>query len=214
MYKNPPILSKDYYEQYAKLSLAEFEIENNLEVDDKPDLQDKSTGVGIEVVRAITDEEGFSQNVFNKYSGQGLTSNELLEKNECKNKKFCWDIDPTSPKLICTRIVDAKSFIKIAAQKIREKAQKSACYKNISVCGLYIFSDLETSQIPELCNIIAANNFPFDRYFINMHNKLVVIDSKEPDKFKEYRITQEQIERMRNEAREYEIQKYREKSAK
>lgn len=214
MRKNPPMLSKDYYEQYAKLTLAECGIEGNFELSDKPDLQDKSAGIGIEVVRAITEEEGFSENVWNKYSGKGLTSTEFLEKNECKDRRFCWDIDPSSPELIGARIVESNVFVKVVIQKIKEKAAKQVGYANLPVRGLYLFTNLSTSQISEIVTAISVNNFPFDKYYLNLHDKLVVIDSKQPSKVKEYPMSTEQIIQMQDKARGYEMQRYLEKISK
>lgn len=145
---------KLYYERYALLSvcyLHNLDIKN-FEHSDKPDLQSKKYDVGIEVVRAITEHDGLTQRIINKYFGKGLTGDEIVEqinKNNTKSKfrgSVC-SVDGVAVISSEKGLYDADKHLKLVVKKIDEKSQKSKNYRCYKTNGLYCFA--QTGLIDE-----------------------------------------------------------------
>lgn len=82
--------SKVYFEKYAILSLSWF-VDNRLEIiidDEKhyesPDFQSEVLDIGIEVVEAISFDQGEERFIVNEYFGRGSKAQDIIEKAESR----------------------------------------------------------------------------------------------------------------------------------
>ena len=75
---------KIYFEKYALLSIVDclqLDLEN-FQLLDKPDLQNDTDSIGVEVTRAITQHVGFTNALTNKHFGKGKSGKLIKQEIE------------------------------------------------------------------------------------------------------------------------------------
>lgn len=192
--------SKLYFEKYAQLTLPLAGFIDKFELSDKPDLQSIESSIGIKVVNVESKEEGIFRNLWNKYSGKGLTSNEF--NNKLENNKLKKRVVPDCEYMMAEiSSGDAKELIKTVIETIQRKSNKFSDYKHFNRNGLYLYTRLWEEQLKDLQNIIMQNNFVFDFYIINLLNKIALLTKTS---IKTYDITDEQLKILKQDALNYE----------
>ena len=188
---------KKYFEEYAKQSLAFFlneKMDNFLTTGtERPDLQNPSDSIGIEVTQAISEHEAMSNNLCNRFFGKGLSGDDI--KNEIsKNPKY-WNkfkgnitsIGKTAAVSPTCGLVDFKEHlnkISFCIEKNLKKINKANHYNIFKSNYLYIFShnslidkdDIER-LFPELKTLQDYSPIKYDAYMINCINKIYIIYS-------------------------------------
>lgn len=81
-YKPLPLHTRfDYYECYAKIALENLFLNQfNLELKDRPDLQDQLAGIGIEVTQGIDPKQQGIESLFTKIIYDGEVDTAKLER--------------------------------------------------------------------------------------------------------------------------------------
>ncbi len=169
----------------AKKVLEKLFLEyKKLEIDDKPDLIDYSSGIGVEVTRAVSRQVekyygDFKKRLKNR-SHESVPEKYLLGAKEKRVNIIC-----TDDFRICGlyRIVP-KEEIKLLNERIREKYNKK--YKCLKTKDLYIFfrqcfiECLSAKDIESMFTIAheceKENGKVFRKIFIDFYDKLLILD--------------------------------------
>jgi len=198
---------KHYYEWYALLSicyLLKLDIDD-FEHKDRPDLQSNINNIGIEVVRAITQEQGLTYSLINTYFGKGLSGEEivkLIQKNNKKNK-FKGTVSSVNGKAVISNtkeLYDSDIHKLQVIEKIERKAKLFENYIKFKINGLYCFTQtglINEKDYPDI--IIACNNSPFDIVFINCINR-ILLWNKQPNCIIEHIISYDLLSKWDKEA--------------
>jgi len=178
--------SKYYFEYYALLSLIKcfgYKFEDILEENfESPDWQSESLDIGIEVVRAIDNEDGELNSIINKFFNMGLSGRKI--QNSVKKQhpkyghlfKYKRNIAYCSvPYLYCAEINKIVNAITVKTKKLNKEHFKIFKYN-----WLYIFADIglyseDLAEIPSLIKIDEKDK-QYDKIFINITDKILVIN--------------------------------------
>lgn len=191
---------KQYYERYALLTICDIlkiNVENFENSSDQPDLQNNFDSIGIEVTRAITDHEGYTNALSNKHFGQNKSGKAIKEeilasKQIFKGSIFVMDNDVAviSPS---KGLTDFNSHLETARRSIDIKSEKQKSYKKFKKNYLYLFlghSLFSKKMINEfLSNEIQKTNF--DGIMINCIDRIYFL---EKSKFKVFKINENELE--------------------
>ena len=178
--------SKYYFEYYALLSLIKcfgYKFEDILEENfESPDWQSESLDIGIEVVRAIDNEDGELNSIINKFFNRGLSGRKI--QNSVKKQhpkyghlfKYKQNIAYCSvPYLYCAEINKIVNAITVKTKKLNKEHFKIFKYN-----WLYIFADigLYSDDLAEIQSLIEIdeNDKQYDKIFINTTDKILVIN--------------------------------------
>lgn len=166
---------KLYYEKYALLSLCYILglNTNDFEQKDKPDLQSEKYSMGIEVVRAITDQDGLTQSLVQRYFGKGIPGEKVVKEVIANNKKgkfkgYVTSIDGVAVISSTNGFHDGALHKVRIIEKIEKKTRKFQKYKHFKNNGLYCFAEtgiLNETDYPDI--IKACQESPFSIVIIN-----------------------------------------------
>lgn len=196
---------KVFYENYARLSLKYIYSDvHDFICKDKPDLQNLEKGIGIEVVRAITEDEGNYLSFINEIANKNLT----VEQKEIRMAKR---LHKQKENISCEffnggsspskGLVTPSAYLENVLKWNKEKNTKISDYKlgGWKQLGLYIFTFQDNTEqeirtiIPKLCT-----ESEFDFYIINAIDELYYI-KKNQDYFK-YLVSYDDMKFFKSEA--------------
>lgn len=196
---------KVFYENYARLSLKYiYSGVHDFICKDKPDLQNLKEGIGIEVVRAITEDEGNYLSFINEIADKHLS---IEEKEIRMSKRLHKKKDNISCEFFNSGSSPSKGLVTPLAyldnilKWNREKNSKISDYKlgGWKQLGLYIFTFQDNTEqeiraiIPKLCT-----ESEFDFHIINAIDELYYI-KKNQDYFK-YLVSYDDLKSFKSEA--------------
>lgn len=193
---------KHYYEKYALLSLCYILglNTNDFEQKDKPDLQSEKYSMGIEVVRAITDQDGLTQSLVQRYFGKGIPGEEVVNKVIANNKKGKFKGCVTSIDGVAV-ISSANGFHNgtlhknLIVEKIKEKSHLFNAYRHFKNNGLYCFAETGIPSETDYPDIIkACQESPFSIVMINCIDSILCWNVS-ANAFKRYEIPLEILKR-------------------
>lgn len=164
---------KEYFENYAKLSLKYIYPQNhlNFKILDCPDLQNKIDNIGIEVVMAI---EEYEANFYTFLNSEDYKILSVSEKNEKMQKRLKIKEKSKMPCEFyehgCSIVDNNESYFPKIEKTLEKKKDKYEQYKSYGFdkVGLYIFSfgNLEKNEIIKPFYQIITK-YKFDFYIIN-----------------------------------------------
>ncbi|EOT24124.1 hypothetical protein C805_02336 [Eubacterium sp. 14-2] len=171
----------DYYECLAKLILEkmfpnEFE---NLEILDKPDLQDDKNGIGVEVTIARNKVQEENESLYAKIeSGQVRNRDKAIEKINNSYKPYAMYVDG-----ILVGIPDNDDFERIF-KSFSEKIKKlnDDGYKKYMENYLFVYSDILANQqmlnqaISEMNNIQTKHKIRFQKVFVCVPQYIYILN--------------------------------------
>lgn len=165
------LYDKHYYESYALLSLKYFwdDYSEGFENSDRPDLQNINANIGIEVVQALSEDEG-------------MWRSKIINRDETD--------DINAINALCEGKYDIKTHIEEIIKKIEIKLKKlnkdEDGYKLFKTNALYIFAESDmirlediSNMLPEIHKISIHFERKFDILFVNAVNKLFVIKNND-----------------------------------
>lgn len=171
----------DYYECLAKLILEkmfpnEFE---NLEILDKPDLQDDKNGIGVEVTIARNKDQEENESLYAKIeSGQVRNRDKAIEKINNSSKLYAMYVDG-----ILVGISDNDDFERIF-ESFSEKIKKlnDDGYKKYMENYLFVYSDICANQqmlnqaISKMNNIQSKHKIKFQKVFVCVPQYMYILN--------------------------------------
>lgn len=193
---------KIYFEKYALLSIVDclqLDLEN-FQLLDKPDLQNDTDSIGVEVTRAITQHVGFTNALTNKHFGKGKSGKLIKQEIEKMFPDFKGSV-MVIPGDIATissskGMDDTQNRLVVAENSIMEKSSKLKDYKLFNKNYLYLFletSIFEDDEIQSFTNRISQVT-KFDGFLINCIDKIHFYENGEnrvfeisDNKLKEYK---------------------------
>ena len=193
-------LSTGYFNKLAQLKIQQIFPEWKLDLVDKPDLQDETNNIGIEVTIAKDKVDGIFDSVWDEWAGKGITSNEFRDK--FTNPYFKEQIIPDMEHPVCIKVSGNLDVIitKILGAIIK-KTRKFSDYKKFKKNGLFVFCEpLWEEQFSTLKQLIHEGNYPFDFFIISMTNKMLLIENNE---LKIYDIDFDKIEELKKESLDF-----------
>ena len=193
-------LSTGYFNKLAQLKIQQIFPEWKLDLVDKPDLQDETDNIGIEVTIAKDKVDGIFDSVWDEWAGKGITSNEFRDK--FTNPYFKEQIIPDMEHPVCIKVSGNLDVIitKILGAIIK-KTRKFSDYKKFKKNGLFVFCEpLWEEQFSTLKQLIHEGNYPFDFFIISMTNKMLLIENNE---LKIYDIDFDKIEELKKESLDF-----------
>lgn len=194
-------LSTGYFNKLAQLKIQQIFPEWKLELVDKPDLQDETNNIGIEVTIAKDKVDGIFDSVWNEWAGKGITSNEFRDK--FTNTYFKEKIIPDMEHPVCVKVNgNLDSVITKILGAIKTKSKKFNGYKKFDKNGLFIYcpEPLWEEQFSVLKQRIYEGIYPFDFFIISMTNKMLLIENNE---LKIYDIDFDKIEQLTQESLDF-----------
>lgn len=177
-------VTKEYMEQYAKLSLVYCYDErlSVLQKGEEPDWQSIELDVGIEVTEALHREDGRKRNAINQYFGKGLDCHQLKEQFGKKYPEYdgqLWVLENTA---CFSDSYDMQDKIQQVCLAIESKTRKlNHHYRRFRNNWLYVFLPglLNGADIPEIFQAYEMVNsqFPlkFDKVFLNSHELIYIM---------------------------------------
>lgn len=199
--------NKAYYEKYALLTIADCLHLNadNFRILDKPDLQNDMDSIGVEVTRAITQNEGFTIALTNKHFGKGKSGKSIKQEIENEFPVFngnvmviSGDIAAISPS---KGMVDTQNHLVVAENSILEKLRKFKGYKLFSKNYLYLFLETSIFEDDEIHNFVERLTLKtkFEGFLINCIDKIHYYENGDhrvfeisDNKLKEYKLCAEE----------------------
>lgn len=178
---------KRYFEEYAKLSLAECYDRslNRLIKSESPDFYSDELSIGLEVVEAITEEESEQMAVIDEYFGRGLDGSYIKEEAGkrfpyIKGKIEC--IDHTAIYAEHNGCYDFKIHLMLLERSIENKTEKlNSIYKVYNHNWLYVFTAtplFTQNDIEEfLRNYRSDKKLQYNKVFVNCYDKIFIINS-------------------------------------
>gem|GEM_PF-1771189 len=166
------LYDKYYYESYALLTLKYYwsGYTEGFENLDKPDLQNKKANIGIEVVQALSEDEGMRRSRIIKFEEY---ENEISA--EKAKRKIGFDFGNHFKEMI--KRIDGK------LEKLNNKIEDG--YVLFDTNGLYIYAESAEirkediiKMIPFIKKISGQYKRKFDIFFVNAIEKLCVIDEE------------------------------------
>lgn len=173
---------KKYYEEYARLTLKyifQYPVENFI-CADKPDIQNKTNGIGIEVTRTGNQELMKTD----AYGNDFLNKKPTEKKIERFGGKFFLKDDGTvygysASKGLFTPSICICSSIACALQK--KKSQFNS-YTKFNRMGLYCFIGFSIADDIDIKEITALDFEPFDFLIVNSVDAVYNIENKKVKK--------------------------------
>ena len=156
-------LSTGYFNKLAQLKIQQIFPEWKLELVDKPDLQDETNNIGIEVTIAKDKVDGIFDSVWNEWTGKGITSNEFRDK--FTNTYFKEKIIPDMEHPVCVKVNgNLDPVITKILGAIETKSEKFKGYKKFNKNGLFIYcpEPLWKEQFSVLTQCVYEVKHPFD----------------------------------------------------
>lgn len=164
------VYTKEYFEQYAKLSLALL-YDNKyaaLQKDERPDWQSKDLQIGLEVTQGISKYQGMVNAVSQEY-GNKKTPQYIIDS--LQNDNTAYDNTSIGPDSFCLHIRNAY---------IKKTKKLNNHYITFSSNQLYIFtfqSFLVKRDIQRCMRLdLAPYDINFDITFLNCQDKIYVCD--------------------------------------
>lgn len=183
----------DYYECLAKLILEKFfpyEFEN-LEISDKPDLQDDKKGIGIEVTKARDKSQEENENLYAKIeSGEIRNRDKAIAKINNSYKPYAMYVDRQEIREpdrynngILVGIPDNDDFERIF-KSFSEKIKKlnDDGYKKYMENYLFVYSDIFANQqmlnqaISKMNNIKSKYKIRFQKVFVCVPQYIYILN--------------------------------------
>lgn len=192
-------MNKYYYEKYALLAICHIlnlKIENFEHRSDRPDLQSNKYDMGIEVVQAITQQQGLTNSLVNCFFGQNLPGELIVDAINKGNKKGKFtgtirsvnDIAAISP---TQELYDIKMHKDLVVEKIKKKSKLFKNYAHYGNNGLFCFT--QTSLIDEsdyADRIRACKESAFSFVFVDCIDEILAWNTSS-DILKTYKISSE-----------------------
>lgn len=176
--------NKEYFEKYALLSLVYCYDDklHSMKKHERPDWIDENRSIGLEVTRALSSTDGERESIIERYFCKGYTPEEIINKANCELKYnkdmfkiadgFCY----------VEKNVNYSDVKQLIIDTINTKISKlNSNYDKFNKNWLYVFTDsslLDDGDIEEIIlkiNNIAGNS-SFDKIFINIIDKIYVIE--------------------------------------
>ena len=197
---------KKYYENYARISLIGLYNKNllNAKLEDKPDIQDEISDIGIEVTRADLKNECMAASITNKFFGKNLSLDELEACIKSDFKTFdgkIGEIEGVNYISPSKGMIDYKSKLDKIIDAIANKTKKfKENYTKFKENDLYIFtmdSCITLSDIKKIMKNEIISRCPFDNIFINCIDRIYICNKRE---IKEIEISSAQLKKFKKEA--------------
>ena len=172
--------NKNYYEKYALLTIVDcLKLNlNNFRLSDKPDIRNDVDSIGIEVTRAITTHQGYTNALSSKYFGKGKSGSSIKEKIEEEHpnfKGYVGLIDGETVFISSSKgLTDTQNRLNVAKQSILDKERKRHSYKLFDRNYLYVFLGTAIFSEYEITDFLSdlAKEVKFDGIFMNCIDKI------------------------------------------
>ena len=195
-----------FFERYARASLISLvgEYFNGLKNSDRPDLQDKEQGIGIEVTRAIRENRNVANALINEMVGRKVM--DVSENDWIDMTKYGYGYgihDSFIGKTEYEYWAAALPLKRIIESKVNKVAK--GFYGDFPVYGLYVFSkenltdDLVQSAISYTVGLQEPNKKRYDYMYISQIHEMFICNLKDTS-FKTIGITKEQCRKFYHEA--------------
>lgn len=164
------LFNKYYFEEYARLSLISIvpSWEGRLLHKDKPDLQNETDDIGIEVTSSISKNVREIEKYGSKHLGCDVTEIEEQFRGEFFKKNGIAYGYSTSKGLV------SRNFVLQFNEQIKEKSLKKAGYTHFKQNGLYIFTDQSLID-SDLRLLPQIDKKDFDFLYLNFIDSLLLI---------------------------------------
>ena len=181
------VYDKYYYERYALLAVCHL---LNLDLKDfahadRPDIQSKKHGIGIEVVRAISEDDAIDESYKNKLFGRGLPGEEIVaainredKRGNFKGRVHSFD----GVASISSKLYHFDEHRQLIDREIQKKTRRLPSYTQYDVNGLYCFAHtslFDEGDYPGLLE--ACRKGAFDVVFIDCIDKILQWRRVSPD---------------------------------
>ncbi len=184
----------NFFERYARASLIDLVDESfiGLQNYDRPDLQDKDRGIGIEVTRAILENKDVANALMNEIVGKPVV--EVFEDDRINSAKYDYRYG-INEKIEFEYWAAALPLRRIIKNKVHKVA--AGFYGDFSEYGLYIFSkedlayDMVSSTLSYIVELQKDYKKKYRFMYISQIQQLFVCDLENPS-FKMIEITKEQ----------------------
>ncbi|MDD2955717.1 MAG: hypothetical protein PHD67_05310 [Oscillospiraceae bacterium] len=183
-----------YFEKYAMLTLRccydprwdSFVCGQGVE---SPDLQSRKLDIGVEVTRAITEQEGLAHRIVTDYFSRGMDEEAIEDEVRRRYPRFSGEVRILDGVAVLTSLDGLFRFkvhLSELAEAVEVKTRKlNQIYRLFGLNCLYIFTFTEKMGRRDIAAALAAAQpalapWPrrYDRYFINCVTRLYVA---EPD---------------------------------
>ena len=195
----------NFFERYARVSLINLvdECFAGLTNSDRPDLQDKGQGIGIEVTRAIRENKDVANALINEMVGHTVLEVSSNDWIDLTRYGYGYGIHDIIGKVEYEYWAAALPLKRVIENKVRKVS--SGFYGDFSVYGLYIFSkenltdDMVMSAISFTVELQKSNEIKYDYMYISQIQEMFICNLKEAS-FEMVRITKEQRRKFYREA--------------
>ena len=193
--KNKNKYTKRYYEQYALFALAEcYEgfCLNKFKKEESPDWISEELNIGIEVVRAISKEEGEETSILQTFFGKGNNGQdiklEVIRRYENTERKcLIDDIKLYNNIAYVTKDISFNSDFRnkkidtIRAKILNKTKKLNYNYTKCSKNWLFVFVDIdvfENEVVSIIKSVIELESFEnyYDEYFFATDDSLIIVD--------------------------------------
>jgi len=207
------LYDKYYYECYALLTLKYFwsGYKEGYENLDKPDLQNEDANVGIEVVQALSEDEGMYRSRIIKYFGnenyEEYIQDEIDRNNNSKSIYAIRDghVYDCQDELAYDYKVHSKQILEKIQIKHEKLNRQEDEYKLFSTNGLYVYAENQMITInditklrPQIKQIAKRFVKKFNIVFINAVDKMYIIDGE--NEIQQMDFDAESLKKMHSEA--------------
>jgi len=201
-----PRYDTNFFERYARISLINLvgDCFTGLKNSDRPDLQDKDMGLGIEVTRAIRENKNVANALINEMIGRQVL--DVSENDWIDLTKYGYGYgihDNYIGKLEYDYWAAALPLRRIIANKVYKVS--NGFYGDFSVYGLYIFSkenltdEMIRSAISYIVDLQEKNEKRYTYMYISQINEMFICNLLDAS-FKTICITKEQCRKFYREA--------------
>lgn len=201
-----PKFDTNFFERYAKVSLTELVDCTfcNLENRDRPDLQDETNSIGIEVTRAIRESKNVAHALINEIAGQPIMDVSDEDWIDMTTYGYGYGLnDGLVGDIEYNYWALAMPMQRIIASKIHKVSD--GFYGEFDFFGLYIFSkeSLEPDQVKQTINyamdLQKDNKKKFSSMYISQIQEMFICDL-ETATFEKIEISKSQCRRFYKEA--------------
>ena len=201
-----PTYDTNFFERYARASLISLVDESfmGLKNSDRPDLQDKELGIGIEVTRAIRENKNVANALINEMVGRTVMA--VSENDWIDMTKYGYGYglhDNIIGKVEYEYWAAALPLKRIIENKVYKVS--NGYYGDFSVFGLYVFSkeNLTDEMIDEAIlytiDLQKLNKMKYDYMFISQIHEMFICNLKDAS-FEMIKISKEQCRKFYREA--------------
>ena len=195
-----------FFERYARASLISLvgECFNGLKNSDRPDLQDKEQGIGIEVTRAIRENKNVANALINEMVGRKVM--DVSENDWIDMTKYGYGYgihDNFIGKIEYEYWAAALPLKRIIESKVHKVSK--GFYGDFPVYGLYVFSkenlteEMVQTAILYTVDLQGQNEKKYDYMYISQIHEMFICDLKD-NSFRKISITKEQCRKFYREA--------------